>query len=373
MSSRLPLQSRAHRPKFENKRAIFGDEDDDEERVRDERVLGIEDNQIKEAEPKQEIKPLSISPLPNTDWRTTTKQNKERFLPTRQPQTEASKPEILDQSNALFGLQIQKKTVSETANSEKTFEEAITTTTTTMTIATEPPVEKTLEERAVDAILKESLGQADEDKDDGPKKVIAMDEAAVFRNDVVNRPDETTMEDYENIPVEEFGAALLRGLGWNEGEGIGRNRKNSPAPPPPPVKQREALLGLGAKPEESEGQSQREKAKHKRAAYEYKDTSLFKKISKRKIDDALDDQNGSRASSRSSHKRYDDDDNNHRRYSDRDDRHSSSSSSKRRRRSRSTDCSSSNSSRRSHSSSSSRRHRSRSRDSSRHKSSRRRD
>jgi hypothetical protein len=71
------------------------------------------------------------------------------------------------------------------------------------------------------------MGQ-DDDEDNGPKKVIHVDETLAFRDDVKNRPDETTMEDYENIPVEEFGAALLRGLGWNEGEGIGRNRSASP-------------------------------------------------------------------------------------------------------------------------------------------------
>jgi hypothetical protein len=49
MASRLPLQSKAIRPKFENKRAIFdNDEEDDEERHNDELVIGIEDNKLKE-------------------------------------------------------------------------------------------------------------------------------------------------------------------------------------------------------------------------------------------------------------------------------------------------------------------------------------
>ncbi|OBZ83691.1 Pre-mRNA-splicing factor SPP2, partial [Choanephora cucurbitarum] len=351
--------------KFENKRAIFGDDDEEEERTKDERVLGIEDNQIKEAEPKQDIKPLSISPLPNTDWRANARQNKDRFIPVQQNQQEESRTEILDQSNTQYGLQIQRKAVMEHTSEVTTKEATITSTTTTTTTAaaveSQSEMTKTLEERAVDAILKESMGEVEEEHK-GPKKVIALDEAAAFKKDVDNRPDETTMEDYENIPVEEFGAALLRGLGWSEGEGIGRNRKSSPAPPPPPIKQRDALLGLGAKPEESDRQSQQEKARKKRAAYEYKDTSLFKKISKRKIEDALDD--NSRDSSRSSVKEYDD----HRRYRDDDRRsRSSHSSSSKRRRSRSSDRRHRSSS--SNSSSSSRRHRSRSRDSSRHKSS----
>ncbi|KAL0567228.1 hypothetical protein ABG067_009558, partial [Albugo candida] len=58
----------------------------------------------------------------------------------------------------------------------------------------------------------------DDDEDEKPKKVIEANETLSFRDDVENRPDETTMEDYEKIPVDEFGAALLRGLGWKEGE-----------------------------------------------------------------------------------------------------------------------------------------------------------
>lgn len=58
--------------------------------------------------------------------------------------------------------------------------------------------------------------------------ITAIDESTAFRNDIANRPDETTMEDYERMPVEHFGAALLRGMGWSEGQGIGRNRKSAP-------------------------------------------------------------------------------------------------------------------------------------------------
>ena len=55
-----------------------------------------------------------------------------------------------------------------------------------------------------------------------------MDETEAFRKDVEKLPDEATMEDYERVPVEQFGAALLRGLGWKEGQGVGRNRRNTP-------------------------------------------------------------------------------------------------------------------------------------------------
>ncbi|KAK9376272.1 DExH-box splicing factor binding site-domain-containing protein [Lipomyces chichibuensis] len=52
-----------------------------------------------------------------------------------------------------------------------------------------------------------------------------MSEEDAYKLDIVTRPDEPTLQDYEAVPVEEFGFALLRGMGWKEGEGIGRNRK----------------------------------------------------------------------------------------------------------------------------------------------------
>lgn len=169
------------------------------------------------------------------------KGKKELYVPARaqQPTTE-TRPEVLAQSSTSFGLQIQKKTVVEdtvmTDSSTVVHQESVV----------EEKVTKTLEERAIEALIKgnhkkvlffgavkligsiESLGEGDDDENNGPKKVIPADGALSFKDDVENRPDETSMDAYEKIPVDEFGAALLRGLGWNEGEGIGRNRKNAP-------------------------------------------------------------------------------------------------------------------------------------------------
>ncbi|XP_074645657.1 G-patch domain and KOW motifs-containing protein-like [Tubulanus polymorphus] len=43
--------------------------------------------------------------------------------------------------------------------------------------------------------------------------------------DVSLRPDEPEEADYEAIPIEHFGVAMLRGMGWKDGEGIGKNKK----------------------------------------------------------------------------------------------------------------------------------------------------
>lgn len=99
--------------------------------------------------PKKEVAPLSISPLPNADWRANAKHKKELYVPVRaqQPVGE-SKPEVLDQSQSTFGLQIQKKTVIQTHDQDMNETETVTIE------QTQEQVQKSLEERAVEAIIK---------------------------------------------------------------------------------------------------------------------------------------------------------------------------------------------------------------------------
>ncbi|KAK9845269.1 hypothetical protein WJX81_001675 [Elliptochloris bilobata] len=71
-------------------------------------------------------------------------------------------------------------------------------------------------------------------------------EAAKLRDDVTRLPDVASLDAYEAMPVEAFGEAMMRGMGWQEGKGVGRN----------PDKVVEAVefvarppqLGLGATP-----------------------------------------------------------------------------------------------------------------------------
>jgi len=43
---------------------------------------------------------------------------------------------------------------------------------------------------------------------------VQQDEVEAFQKNLEQLPDEASLEDYEKVPVEEFGAALLRGMGW---------------------------------------------------------------------------------------------------------------------------------------------------------------
>ncbi len=59
-------------------------------------------------------------------------------------------------------------------------------------------------------------------------------------------PEESSLERYEELPVEEFGEALLRGMGWEKGKPIGRNSKT--AVEPVEYVRRQGREGLGAPP-----------------------------------------------------------------------------------------------------------------------------
>ena len=36
---------------------------------------------------------------------------------------------------------------------------------------------------------------------------------------------QATEEDYEKVPIEQFGLAMLRGMGWTDGNGVGRTQR----------------------------------------------------------------------------------------------------------------------------------------------------
>lgn len=122
----------------------------------------------------------------------------------------------------------------------------------------------TQDEIAMQALIRESKGETEarsdlvipalkpEDEEEGMEEGGRFDETSSFRADVQARPESATLDQYNAIPVEEFGAALLRGMGWKEGQPVGRgdystsatdNRATAPRIP----ERRPGFLGIGAK------------------------------------------------------------------------------------------------------------------------------
>lgn len=128
-------------------------------------------------------------------------------------------------------------------------------------ISTEDQKPLTEDQLAMQALLKETTGEVERrtdlviesskhDEDEEPFR--RHDETSSFRTDVAARPESATLDQYNAIPVEEFGAALLRGMGWKDGQSIGRGDYSSStaaqkAKNPTGPGRRPGFLGIGAK------------------------------------------------------------------------------------------------------------------------------
>ena len=112
-----------------------------------------------------------------------------------------------------------------------------------------------VQEMTEDELALQALVGADRPKSNavimqiGNARLKAQDETADFRSDVLTRPDSSTLEDYAAMPVEEFGMAMLRGMGQKRranGEIIDLNEEKK-GDNPKKVRKQEGFLGIGAK------------------------------------------------------------------------------------------------------------------------------
>ncbi|KAF2740354.1 hypothetical protein EJ04DRAFT_507893 [Polyplosphaeria fusca] len=180
---------------------------------------------------KKEKAPLVIPALPNRSWIGGARRKRDA---DQQSNGKTNDMEEHKASAVAFGLNIMKKEagnameVDEKAEDEKPQDDGLTE-------------EQRLERDAVKALL---TGD-----NNGNKLVIpAKTEEEVFRENYDNAPDAPTLESYEAVPIEGFGAALLRGMGWKDGEEIGGGKiKQTEVKPRPP------LLGVGAKASDAVG------------------------------------------------------------------------------------------------------------------------
>ena len=110
-------------------------------------------------------------------------------------------------------------------------------------------VEETEDERALRAVLASANGETNETLI--PAILPApMSETDALRQDVEELPESATLDDYARVPIHQFGAALLRGMGWKEGQAASRKPGKGLIEPYLP-ESRPALLGIGAKEQEA--------------------------------------------------------------------------------------------------------------------------
>ncbi|KAI4154323.1 MAG: hypothetical protein LQ340_001753 [Diploschistes diacapsis] len=200
---------------------------------------------------KEATGPLVIEGQKNRDWRDEAQRKRRKILLPEEEQarregrkTKNIVDDEIEEQKPLYGLVVQQRVNSDKENGDTTMQEASRDS---------PPKDaagrpKTEDEEAIDALLgKEKKSTLVIENPDAPDTRFAprLTEEDAFRFDVASRPDPASLEDYEKVPVEEFGAALMRGMGWKPGDAIGK-RKGAVAKPRN-VERRPALLGIGAK------------------------------------------------------------------------------------------------------------------------------
>ncbi|KAI5094797.1 G-patch domain and KOW motifs-containing protein [Silurus meridionalis] len=112
-----------------------------------------------------------------------------------------------------------------------------------------------VESQAIKEIIEESQKQQEQWKN-GPKCDPNLAIPLLMQNQVPQgfedgdhlkvdiRPESSSEADYEQVPVEAYGLAMLKGMGWKQGEGIGRTFKQDIKPIEHQL--RPKGLGLGA-------------------------------------------------------------------------------------------------------------------------------
>lgn len=201
--------------------------------------------------------PLVIQGQRNRDWREETRRKRgKNLLPTEVQSTRSGQIPlencVAEKQNALreFGL-VSITVEAKDMDGDLLMAEA---TTAKNVPQEEAPFTKTVDEEALDALLGQGLKSstlilpvlaANDEEAMMQNRRSGANEDDSFRSDVASRPDSASLDEYAAVPIEEFGAALLRGMGWKEGDAVGRRKHQNVTARV--IERRPALLGIGAK------------------------------------------------------------------------------------------------------------------------------
>jgi hypothetical protein len=182
----------------------------------------------------REKKPLVIPSIPNSDRLGYQRKKQKSGLPVA-----ANEVILADtKKEVTFGLKVLEKRPTAVKVSDPVAQDE------TNSHDAAPLEDKTEEELAMDALLG--------NKPVGNRTIPTVSEEEAYRRDVEAAPEAPTLDQYMAVPVEEFGAALLRGMGWKDTETLSGSQEQH-ALKPRNLERRPALLGIGAKPASAVG------------------------------------------------------------------------------------------------------------------------
>ncbi|KAF9646435.1 hypothetical protein BDM02DRAFT_3061201, partial [Thelephora ganbajun] len=222
------------------------DSSDEGDESQDELILGFDKFGVQRLREQPKTKgPLVIPALKNRDWRALAKKRKtaQMFVPesgraavtgTDGTVGGLGTRDTINSGPQAIGLQVRRKKLASEVGEVNMWETEV---------EIKPQVEESEDQLALRALLASAAGEGNEDFG-GHIAIIPATEDEAFRQDINELPDSATLDDYTDMPVSEFGAAMLRGMGWTGDE---KGKKNVQPWLP---QSRPALLGIGAKEKE---------------------------------------------------------------------------------------------------------------------------
>ncbi|KAG9850059.1 hypothetical protein KCU98_g6179, partial [Aureobasidium melanogenum] len=193
---------------------------------------------------KEEKKPLVITALANRDWREASKRQRAQKYGITTEQLDARREsaqnaegadKVVKETEAVkYGLNVFAPSATASAEDTQQLQEP------EQIREDKPEQQKTADQLAIDALT----GAA-------PTSTLTIPTTAVTEEDAFNdsyhsAPPAPSLSDYAAVPVEEYGAAMLRGMGW-KGPSTTSSQPKTTKKQLPPAK-RPALLGIGADP-----------------------------------------------------------------------------------------------------------------------------
>jgi len=257
-----PLALPPTRPPKRTTTSRGSDSDQEDGGTEDEIITGFDRFGVTRRAPRKKEGPLIIPAIKNKDWRAVARaRNAPSFVPNGGAQTTGADGSVgglgtRDQINSgpqVAGLTFRKRPKLENEDGEDVGSPANLDSD-----MDSGPTELTDDQKAIKALISSADGEGtDEDQIAAiplPQSglstpgSLAEREKAAYHRDVAALPEPASLDAYDRIPVSQFGAALLRGMGWKEGQAASRTRKG-PVEPWLPT-QRPQLLGIGAKERE---------------------------------------------------------------------------------------------------------------------------
>ncbi|KAI9065321.1 hypothetical protein FKP32DRAFT_1674958 [Trametes sanguinea] len=265
-------------PKRNARTYVERDSSDEDSEPEDELVTGFDEFGIKRLHEKPKAQgPLVIPALKNKDWRELARKRKQLYVPPSAGAKTGADGSVgglgtrdtINSGPQAAGLQVKKRIKLEEADGSMQDADSAQDTAESAEIKTEVKAEEeTDDQRALRAILASAASGGDAGIDSPQIDIIPaappVSEDDAYKQDVEELPEPASLEDYERVPVSQFGAALLRGMGWKEGTAASKKGKGLVEPWLP--QSRPALLGIGAKEKEvfDDGSKKKGKARPER-------------------------------------------------------------------------------------------------------------